>query len=688
MADSKPIVLVKYDDPQVIQDAMRLLVGAIKAVLIEKHYDYASHTFVDSSEENLNRAGFFVTGPKTLMDTLSKPSTEKLSVWYRVLVPIKQKSILVTIQRFMGDLKKDVEVNGKSYPASNFKFPAFFMCAIWIVLFHLNTISSKNQFRQAYLRHAGLESQSNVRMVYRFKGQFEVPGAKFKPPFDIITSEAARDLHDTEGYTKVKKEVDQDPEIVEAVKDMDPNAKALFLKKKINKILTERNISVYLDLKNKSKKDGELFPLNNFYFIFTDNPSENDYFRDLALKYLKSVYDPFKSDDQVNLQFDRDNSSLIPTVGIAPPKSDEKPAPTPSAPKSSQKSTPKVDVELPPTSMPTKNKRLSEEEQEEERLKKIWAAEIVSRVIEKLGIMISNAKTKAKILGSLYVAAGLSANKTKTGGDVFNLNTARLVKKDNQCTGIVIGSVPGEPLFKGVRVDLAMNVKDDTVMKWFSSSKIGTPTNMTANNKALSTWVREDLMPQIWARFIDAISDDVRAMNASNFEEEGDLDERVDKVGAETQEGEEEISKPTFKSTFNLEKELGFMPSFAASIPILPESVDTRSLGGDLSKLRSQVFNVDKAAMGLDKTQVEQLKIVKKNMASIFTPETQPVIAALRARLTADGRENVGPNGTPFVMEEPDVGRIDQFNADYRLRSTVTTEEPEFEDEDGEEQDA
>src|SRR5690606_12018026 len=101
----------------------------------------------------------FVTGPGTIIKSLrenEKGKYEKFAVWYRVILPLDRRPLIPMLQRFMGDpTKEPIKVGDQSYPGTDFKFPAFFMCAIWVVLVHLNWTEGDNPFREAYLTKTG-----------------------------------------------------------------------------------------------------------------------------------------------------------------------------------------------------------------------------------------------------------------------------------------------------------------------------------------------------------------------------------------------------------------------------------------------------------------------------------------------------------------------------------------------------
>lgn len=670
-------------------DAFRFLVGAIKANLLGMFYNYTSHSFVTlETLQSMDKTDLALTAPKTILDSLVEYGWDKANS-YKMWCPVvfqksKLRDLLQTLQLLFGDKNPKHTTEEQKIEAATFVNAPFYFAAILIVLRHLNSIDDRNAFRAAYLELKGLPEDTHF--VYRFMDEFVIPKTTVVNfgGFDIITETEARALSDPDCYKK----------FVDETKGMtNPTARSV----EIRRLMSEAKCVIYIELSKPGDSESPLVDLSKHQFIFTNNWEVSFNMKDKAMKTLYHFLKEHINNVNVLLPLEGDNTKDIPAIkpfeagptsSSKPPTSDgnEETKKKESEEKEDAKKTTKVkrkaDIKLPPrNAIPVVNP----EKEREEREKKLWADDISGKMIQDLLEHCTTPQDKAKVLQALNVAAGLSTMTTKCGGNVFNLNSRRLLKAENNNTGIIIGYVDGSPLFKNRQVALAVNVKNKKVpITWFKESKIGTNTNLTSNNADLAAWVKEQLIPKVWKTFAASFAEDVTAIHGGDEEEEEDDDQRINGVSTVEQDENEEPDV-LFDKKRDFDTEMDFISAHAAMLPIINFEGDLHKFGGSLDAQRAQRFNINRAAMDLDREELKRLEIVRANLSKMFTPDSQSIINIIRKNIKANIGEPVGVNGVPFEMELPEKVEEAQFTADYRSGVAGRFEPPEFDEEDEDE---
>jgi len=700
--------------------ALRFLIGAIKANLLEMFYDYDHHSFLTLDEvKNIeDKTNLRLTAPSKILESLSESgwSTGSSGNSYKMWCPclfqkkvqfettVNGKTVKVTrdnmkviqtLQLLFGDGNRKYTDEEKE-EANKFINPAFYMAAILVVVRHLNTVLEGNEFRAAYLTRTGLPEDTHF--VYRFMGEFVVPKTTaVLSPFDIVTETKARQDTDVECYKRILAETK-------------PITETKARTAEIKRLIAKSECVIYTELSKPNDRDSPLVELVRHQFILTNNWEGSSAMAAVAGKTMAHHLKQHVPRANIILPLSGDNSASIPEI-VPPetppsstekmpmsnkkeaPKSDKKPksskkpvveegsdSDTDKKPKA--KRTRKADIKMPNNDA---NKALDPEMVREANQKKLWADEISSKMVDQLMEYCSTPQRKAKVLQGLNVAAGYSSKTTKRGGNVFNLNTTRLLKEMNNNTGIVNGEFDAAPLFRGAKIRLAVDVKNKKVpITWFKESKIGTNTNLTSNNADLAAWVREQLIPKVWKTFAASFAEDVSAIHGEEEAEEVDEDERIDGVESNEQDENEE-PETLFGKKRDFASEMDFISAHAAMLPVISFEGDLSNLGGSLDAQRAHRFNVNKAAMGLDRDELKRLEVVRNRIQDLFKSDTQSVIDTIRRNVKVQLGEPVGPNGLPFEMETPEEVEEAQFIADYRTGVAKQFAVPDFEAEDDEE---
>jgi hypothetical protein len=663
--------------------ALRFLVGAIKANLLGMFYDYDEHKFLTFDEVSKIDTERIITAPKTRLAEVNNSASKvkTYAIWCQCVFNPRNinggsnMSILKTLELLSGILNKNYTDEQKE-EAKKLINPAFYLSAILIVLRQLNTQDASNHFRNEYLRLH--EMSEDTHFVYRFMDEFVILKTTMSNVvFDIITGKEARELHDVECYTKI---------LTETKSIKDPVERST----EVRKLASERRCAFYLELKKRNDITSELADLNQNQFIFTNNWLSAHNMQRTMNQTLTHLMDKFFIRSNIILPLHKDNRNDIPKIppfqagasnSSSIPSSTKKPASDEPKPKE-----PKAKVK-----MPAKNtgQHMSVEKEKEERDKKRFADTASGNIVDQLLLSIVTSQGKVKILQSLNVAAGLPGKATKCGGTVFNLNSTRLVKADNNNTGIVVGTVDGAPLFKGRKVQLAVNVKSEVFRNnWLKTSAIATNLNLTSGNEDLVSWVRNQVMPKVWEKFSQAFLEDASALHEEQEgDDEDDEETRIDNVSA-TEQDENTEPENLFGKKRNFASEMDFISAHAAMLPVVTYEDDLSKLGGNLDAQRANRLNVNKVSMGLDQEELKRLEVVRKRVPDLFKSDSQSVIAAIRNNIKAKLGVPVGTNGLPFQMEMPEKAEEYQFTADYRSGVAGNFSSFDFEGNDDEEDEA
>lgn len=683
--------------------AVRFMVGAIKARLIQQFYFYSEHRFVSEAELDTfpNKDKRILLGSRSLHEKLGTDQQgwkKTYKLWCPVILEGTDKNvqlnILTAVQMFLGDILNQARKAAGATPeiiaeAESRINPTFFMTCMLIVLRHLNTISDSNAFRAAYLKLK--ELPSDTHFVYRFMDEFVLPRTNINDiEFDIITEDEARAQHDLECAKTILQEI----------KNLTDNKdKAIALRK----LATERKCVMYVELSNQSKRDSPLRDLTQNGFTLTNvwetemdlRPKIGSIFKQLQVNHnvlsninlnlgSKNVRDiprvVISEDDLTAQQSDTQSQPTSSTKSTGKPASSTK---STGKPTSSTKKSDKEDIKMPPT-QPSASMEAQYAFEESE--KKKWAEDVSRAMVEHLMKFIETPQGRAKVLKSLNVAAGLLNEKTKRGGDHFNLDSTRLLLGNNNNRGIITGVVDGAPLFKGRQVLLAVNIKSKSVpIPWFKESKVGTTTNPTSGNADLTAWVRDSLMPKVWKLFAAAFSGEGETFEQTG-EDDADEDERVDGVNNEDMDDENTEPDDLIFKKRNFKDEMAFISAHTINLPMLPDEIDMNKLGGDLESQRERQFKINVQAMNLDPSEISRLKVVRNKVEDFYASDTQSVIAAIKRNIKVVPSVPVGNNGKPFEMLEPEEAEEAQFIADYRSGVAGKFESDEFQEEEEEEE--
>jgi hypothetical protein len=641
-------------------NALRFLIGAIKANLLGMFYDYDHHSFLTAADlSTIEKGDLRVTGPRRSLDPLVAfgwDKTNTFKMWCPCVFSKGNIGVIRILQVLLGDGNPKY-TEGQREEAMKYVNPAFYLAAILVVVRHLNTIDDRNVFRAAYVALRGVPADTHF--VYRFMDEFTVPKTTAAlSPFDIITEAEARQLSDVEGYKRISRTT---------TGTKDPAARLM----EIRRLMEEAKCVIYTELSKPADRDSPLVGLHNQQFILTNVWLHAYELKRTSLATVNHHLKEHVITANIVLPLHGDNREDIPRIqpfeagppsSSKPPMSDKKPEPEKEEKPAKGKR--KADIKMPGRNPETV---VDPVKVAEEKQKKLWSDEISGKMVEELLEYCSTPQGKAKVLQALNVAAGLPGKTTKVGGNTFNLNSTRLLKENNNNTGIVMDKFDGAPLFPGRMIRLAVNVKDKKVpIIWFKESKIGTNVNLTSNNLELAAWVKEQLIPKVWRTFAASFAEDASAIGGKEGDdEEENEDERVDGVKA-TDNDENEEPETLFGKKRDFATEMDFISAHAAMLPVINFEGDLSKLGGSLDAQRAQRFNINKAAMGLDREELKRLEVVRNNMAAMFKPDTQSVINTIRKNIRVELGEPVGFNGAPFDLEEPEKVEEAQFTADYR----------------------
>lgn len=643
-------------------DAHRLLVNLIKAHILDKFYEPQSDTFMDFDEIPGKST---IIMPEANASGISKyqprPGTQdKRTLWYRLVIAAtgdRQRTVdtLVELKWQLSGIpnmsRNPPPQGSKVTPRVDDRKPGddvrFFLGAQLMVIQSANDVN--DPFHKLYDPDG-----DRGRLVYKFDQHPDVN------KFEFVTEQEARDLMASSGFTKA----DVPLNVNDFAKISGPNGKWF-----------------YSDVVNMLKPlESPLKPAEKCRDVVTRNfVWYVDNIKEVKVKYGLNVIGATKQPEAPQKQPEEVTAEVPIEVKQTKPKI-----------------APKIQPRIPtgsqsvagPALLPVRNA----EAEERERLKSEWKTKAVAGILSRLVEKCETPAKRTKIYDQLRIASRLVVNKAKKNGTVFVLTTTRLImgtegnNKEGKGTTAskIITYLPADSLF-GAAVDLdgrpaqialAVN-SDDKFIEWFTTGKNTTETKRTAGNKEFADWIRTEIIPAVWERFVPTCFADLTGNNVEPGElDEASIEERIKNtqgvVGAT-----EKVRKTAFRKANMSGVEVGFSSRFVASLPMLPEEL-TAEIGGDPLAVQRQKASVAETVLKLESTNGENLKLISSNIKKLYEGLNP---GSLIDEIRQDQKPipaKVKKSNEPFVVKPEKTGNVEQVNVDFRPKmypkTTITDE--------------
>lgn len=601
-------------------DEFRVLMGLLRAYLLGNYYDIASDSFLTYDE--IPKKDVYVRLAPADADKKAPPGTRKQERkgWYQMVADKPSIATLISLQAM---LKSDDDPTKKA-DAPRFDpilFPTAILCTLKLA--NDREHSYVKGFYDEWLATFTEDVPGDIRLVFNYDDQILEPKGT-NETVDFITSEEAKALNEWEAAAAKLAELSAAGEKVE------PSS--------------FKGIKLYPDLVNFAVEDAKLKTTGIFINVISRDISKYKEYSSASVKT-----EPHKSY--------RDDALRLSVSGSKQSKS---------APTSSTK-TPATSAKPPPVSSTRTVKIENPVDAQREQNKKNWASQIVADVIKKFQSKLSKPKSKGDAYHHLAIAANYKGVKHRTqlkkGGDSFNLITGRLLISENQTNGgIIWTAVPAMPLFPdGHMIKLAINAKDAIIERhWFPA---GDPEHkLTANNASLAAWIKQVVIPDIWAQ-LQTMFDDYHIVDAAPTDVS--VDERIKRANQTAAASTGAEARTAFGRIANPIAELGFMARVAAVLPQYPEA-EMEDIGGDPTPQFEGPIAKKIWTMTSD-NEAARLKVIAKNMSDLFKTDTKTTVAQIRSELIVK-KVQIDPSRSPFVAFQTEVGTNEQRNVSFRTK--------------------